>query len=145
MRLRRVPGPSDRLRIVWSPFRWKGPPVVDVRRVPKKGLPRTKVLAHIRTRQVSADFPVGARHGLHKIGMGSGYGHHAPMECASTRHPHLESPQLRQVMQPSSWMTAFVLHFAHSVEDAGNSESSAAETTALRVSSSLRLSAMSLR
>jgi len=34
-----------------------------------------------------------------------------PFNC---RHPHLDSPQFRQVIQPSILMTALVVHFVHS-------------------------------
>ena len=35
------------------------------------------------------------------------------------RHPHFESPQERQVMQPSIMTTAAVLHFAQSCAPSG--------------------------
>ena len=36
-----------------------------------------------------------------------------------TSQPHFESPQLRQVMQPSIMITAAVLHFEHSCAPSG--------------------------
>ncbi len=44
--------------------------------------------------------------------------------AASADQPHLESPQLRQVMQPSIMTAALVLHRAQSTESGGNSPSS---------------------
>jgi hypothetical protein len=37
----------------------------------------------------------------------------------ATGQPHFESPQLRQVMQPSIITTAAVLHFEHSCAPCG--------------------------
>src|SRR3970040_1477629 len=42
----------------------------------------------------------------------------------SDHHPHFESPQLRQVMHPSSLMTALVEHLTHSCASEGKSHAS---------------------
>jgi len=34
-------------------------------------------------------------------------------------YPHLESPQFKQVKQPSIWIAAFVLHFVHNDAPSG--------------------------
>src|SRR4030067_570072 len=50
--------------------------------------------------------------------------------CARSSHPHFESPQLRQVMQPSILIAAFMEHFAQSCASAGNAPASWADTFA---------------
>ncbi len=51
-----------------------------------------------------------------------GEGVTAPPALLSRRlHPHLESPQFRQVRQPSIMIAAFTLHLRHSSELTGNS------------------------
>ena len=42
----------------------------------------------------------------------------------TSTHPHFESPQLRQVMQPSIFTTAFIEHLPHSCAVAGNADAS---------------------
>ncbi len=41
------------------------------------------------------------------------------LDSATRPQPHFESPQFRQVMQPSIMITAAVLHFAHSCAPSG--------------------------
>ncbi len=60
-------------------------------------------------------------------------------------HPHFESPQFRQVLQPSIMTTAAVLHFAHSCAPSGKCDLEKASVCLVRASNSARFSSTSLR
>ena len=57
--------------------------------------------------------------------------------------PHLESPQFRQVMQPSIMTTAAVLHLAHSCAPSGKWDLAKASVCLARASNSARFSSTS--
>src|ERR1700722_9182710 len=60
-------------------------------------------------------------------------------------YPHLESPQFKQVLQPSIMTTAAVLHFAHSCAPSGKCDFEKASVCLVRASNSARFSCTSLR
>ena len=58
-------------------------------------------------------------------------------------YPHFESPQFRQVMQPSIITTAAVLHFEHSCAPSGKCDLENASVCLVRASNSARFSSTS--
>jgi hypothetical protein len=60
-------------------------------------------------------------------------------------HPHFESPQYKQVWQPSSITTAAVLHFAQSCAPSGKCDFEKASVCLVRASNSARFSSTILR
>src|ERR1700691_6189105 len=63
----------------------------------------------------------------------------------SAVHPHFESPQFKQVLQPSIMTTAAVLHFAQSWAPSGKCDLEKASVCLVRASNSARFSWTSLR
>src|ERR1700722_10668137 len=60
-------------------------------------------------------------------------------------YPHFESPQFKQVLQPSIMTTAAVLHFAHSCAPSGKCDFENASVCLVRASNSARFSCTNLR
>src|ERR1700678_1402435 len=60
-------------------------------------------------------------------------------------YPHFESPQFKQVLQPSIMTTAAVLHFAHSCAPSGKCDFENASVCLVRASNSARFSCTSVR
>jgi MFS family permease len=60
-------------------------------------------------------------------------------------YPHFESPQFRQVLQPSIMTTAAVLHFAHSCAPSGKCDLENASVCLVRASNSARFCSTNFR
>jgi hypothetical protein len=60
-------------------------------------------------------------------------------------YPHFESPQFKQVLQPSIMTTAAVLHFAHSCAPSGKCDFENASVCLVRASNSARFSSTNFR
>jgi hypothetical protein len=60
-------------------------------------------------------------------------------------YPHFESPQFKQVLQPSIITTAAVLHFAHNCAPSGKWDFEKASVCLVRASNSARFSSTNLR
>jgi hypothetical protein len=60
-------------------------------------------------------------------------------------HPHFESPQFKQVLQPSIITTAAMLHFVHSCAPSGKCDFENASVCLARASNSARFCSTSLR
>ena len=76
--------------------------------------------------------------------MGHPPSHHAGwVGQRAITYPHLESPQFKQVWQPSSMTTAAVLHFAHRCAPSGKCDFEKASVCLVRASNSARFSCTS--